>query len=60
MDKIVTDWFGKPLAVVKKEGDKTTVTDWIGKPKGSADKNGTRDWVGKPISPNNIPDILIK
>lgn len=59
-DKVVTDFLGRPLAVVKKMGDKTTVTDWTGKPLGTADKGGTRDFIGKPISPNNVPEILIK
>jgi hypothetical protein len=59
-DKVITDFLGRPLGVVKKVGDKTTVTDWVGKPLGSADKSGTRDFLGKPVSPNNVPEILIK
>ena len=57
MDKTVTDWLGRPLGIIKSDGK---VTDWVGRPLGSADKNGTRDFFGKPISPNNVPDILIK
>lgn len=58
-NKVVTDWQGRPLGVVKKEGDKSTVTDWEGNPLGTADEKGTRDFIGKPISPQNVPDILI-
>ena len=59
-NKIIVDFFGRPLAVVKTEGDKSTVVDWVGRPLGSADKHGTRDFVGRPVSPNNVPEILIK
>lgn len=59
-DNVITDFLGRPLAIVKKKGDKTTVTDWIGKPLGTADKGGARDFIGKPVSPNNVPEILIK
>jgi len=60
MDETVTDWLGRPLGIIKKEGDKSVVTDWQGKPLGSADSNGTKDFLGRPLSPKNVPGILIK
>jgi hypothetical protein len=59
-DKVITDWVGRPLGVIKTDGTKSTVTDWVGRPLGSADDKGTRDFIGKPISPQNVPGILIK
>lgn len=58
-EEIITDYFGKPIGKLIKDGDKTTVTDYCGKPLGTADKNGTRDFTGKPVSPNNVPEILL-
>lgn len=57
-EKIVTDFLGRPIGRLIKDGDKTTVTDFLGKPLGSADSTGTRDFLGKPISRDNVPDIL--
>jgi len=59
MDETVVDWLGRPLGIVKKEGDRTTVTSWTGDPLGSADNKGTRTWLGQPVSPNNVPDLLL-
>jgi hypothetical protein len=59
-DETVTDFLGRPIGILKKDGDKTTVTDWVGKPLGTADKGGTRNFIGKPVSPNNVPEILLK
>ena len=60
MDKVVTDWLGNPLGVIKKDGNKSTVTDWTGRPLGSADDKGTKDFQGNPVSPQNVPDILLR
>ncbi len=59
-DKVVTDWTGKPIGIIKKNGNKSTVTDWTGRVLGSADDKGTRDFTGKLISPQNVPDILLR
>ena len=60
MDKIITDWVGNPIGRESKDGDKTVVTTWTGEQLGTADDKGTRDFIGKPLSPQNAPDILLK
>lgn len=57
-EKIVTDFLGRPIGRLIKDGNKTTVTDFLGKPLGSADESGTRDFLGRTVSRDNIPDIL--
>lgn len=57
-EKLVTDFLGRPIGRLIKDGDKTTVTDFLGKPLGTADASGTRDFLGKPVSRDNVPDIL--
>lgn len=59
-DKVVTDWTGKPIGVIKTEGSKSVVTDWAGRTLGTADEKGTRDYTGRLISPQNVPDILLR
>ena len=59
-EKIVSDFYGNPIGKTSKVGNKTTVSSFTGEPLGSADEHGTRDFFGNPISPQNIPDILLK
>lgn len=60
MTKEVKDFFGRVIAVVKEDGDKSRVSDWTGRSLGSADDKGTKDYLGKVVSPDNVPDILIR
>lgn len=59
-DDIITDFFGKPVGRIKTdENGASEVTDYHGKPLGYADKTGTRTFLGQPISPQNIPGLLL-
>jgi len=56
---IISDYLGRPIGRIIKDGDRSEVSDWTGKPLGSADENGTRDYLGKPLYQGNHPELLI-
>lgn len=58
-DEYITDGTGKPIGRIRRDGKKTYVFDKIGRPLGTSSEHGTFDKTGKPVSQQDVPDLLL-